>query len=320
MYNRFFRLSKSPFTMAPDPGFLFLTAQHREAVAGLTYAILNRKGMVVLIGDAGTGKTTLLARVLQYLPSSQIQSSVILHTTLSPDDFLEMAMLDFGIAEVPASKARRLAALQQFLLRCHREGKIATLIVDEAHKLAPEVLEEIRLLGNFDYADRKLLQIVLLGQNELARVLNRDDLRQLKQRIAVRLHLKPIGASEVEQYMQYRWRLAGGTQFPFSAEAVESVARYSQGIPRLINAVADNALLMAFSEESAAVTAAHVMEAVMDLDLSEGRKLERIMQPAVPETPLPARMAPLRVPGLAAVGASRSSLLMRWAGKLGLAN
>src|ERR1700733_1740666 len=175
MYTAFFGLTKMPFNMTPDPAFLFLTEQHREALAGLTYAILDRKGFLALSGMAGAGKTTLLAWVLEKLPVTKVRSSVILNPTLTPSEFLELAMLDFGLTDIPTSKAHRLWSLQKFLLAGQREGKVSVLIVDEAHKLSPEVLEEIRLLGNFECADEKLLQVVLIGQSELDEVLNRPD-------------------------------------------------------------------------------------------------------------------------------------------------
>jgi len=152
MYKEFFGLQKLPFNLTPDPAFLFLPAKHREALAGLTYAVLERKGFVVLSGDAGTGKTTLLSSVLNHLPADRVQSSIILNPTLTTSEFLEIVLLDFGIEDVPLSKAQRLWRLQEFLLRVYREGQLAILVVDEAHKLSLEVLEEIRLLGNFEYA------------------------------------------------------------------------------------------------------------------------------------------------------------------------
>lgn len=146
MYKEFYGLAKKPFNMTPDPAFLFLTKQHSEALAGLSYAIVERKGLLVLSGVAGCGKTTLLAWVLGRLPVTQVQSSVILNPMLKPDEFIEMAMLDFGMTAIPESKARRLWMLQNFLVQGQREGKINVLIVDEAHKLSVDLLEEIRLL------------------------------------------------------------------------------------------------------------------------------------------------------------------------------
>src|SRR4051794_14538934 len=173
MYLSFFGLHSHPFNMTPDPACLFLTNQHREAFAGLAYTILNRRGFGVLTGDAGTGKTTLLTKVLASMPTNKVSISMVFHPTLSPDDFLEMVLLHFGVSEVPATKARRLSSLHSFLMETHRQGRVATLIVDEAHKLSRELLEEIRLLGNFDYTDQKLLQILLVGQTELDDVLAR---------------------------------------------------------------------------------------------------------------------------------------------------
>ena len=269
MYNQPFGLRKNPFNMTPDPAFLLMTAQHREALVGLTYAILQRKGFVVLTGEAGTGKTTLLVRVLQFLPANRLQFSVILNPTLTPSEFLEMVLLDFGIADVPSSKAQRLWKLQNLLLDGQTKGKVSALIVDEAHKLSPEVLEEIRLLGNFEQVEQKLLQIVLVGQGELDENLNRDDLRQLKQRIALRLSIGPLAAAEVGQYIRYRWSVAGGAQPPFTPGAIDLVGEISRGIPRLINSVCENALTFAFSEGRTEVDRPHVEAAAIDLKLRE---------------------------------------------------
>jgi general secretion pathway protein A len=284
MYTEFYGLTKKPFNMTPDPAFLFQTEQHREALAGLSYAILDRKGFLVLSGTAGTGKTTLLAWVLQKLPCDRVQSSVILNPTLTPSEFLELAMLDFDIPNVPESKAQRLWKLQKFLLKGKQEGKINVLIIDEAHKLSPEVLEEVRLLGNFEYGDEKLLQVLLLGQRELDDVLNRPSLWQLKQRISVRLSLDALSATEVERYIHHRWCVAGGKRLaPFSPGAIAGVTKYSQGIPRLINSICDNALMLAFAEEAASVTAEHIESVATDLQLIE----KPAPQPSPPPPAMP---------------------------------
>jgi general secretion pathway protein A len=253
--------------MTPDPAFLFLTEQHREALVGLTYAILQQKGFVVLTGEAGTGKTTLLARVLQFLPANRLQFSLILNPTLTTSEFLELALMDFGLNYVPSSKAQRLWLLQNLLGEGRQKGKITALIVDEAHKLSPDVLEEVRLLGNFEEADHKLLQIMLVGQSELDDNLNRGDLRQLKQRIAVRLNIGPLDASDVGLYIKHRWLVSGGTVHPFSPAAVEAVAAASRGIPRTINCLCENALTLAFGEGAQQVALAHVEAAARDLQL-----------------------------------------------------
>ena len=232
MYAAYFRLTKLPFTMTPDSRTLFLTAQHREAVAGLAYAILNRKGLLVLTGEVGTGKTTVLSRVLNFLPPERVNLSIVRHPTLTPDEFIEMVMLDFGIPSIPESKAQRLLLLEKFLLDTHAKGRTAALIVDEAHKLSRQAMEEVRLLGNFDRADQKLLQIVMAGQSELDELLRREDLRQLKQRVAVRVTLKPLPASEVESYIAYRWTAAGGKpEHPFNAASIDAIYRWSEEFP-----------------------------------------------------------------------------------------
>jgi type II secretory pathway predicted ATPase ExeA len=268
MYTQFFGLAKEPFSMSPDPAFLYLTSQHRETLAGLMYSILDRKGFIVVISDAGTGKTTILVKVLQSMPAGRIQSAVVFNPTLTPAEFLELLLLDLGIEEVPASKAQRLTVLLRLLLEARAQGRVVALIVDEAHRLSPEVLEEIRLLGNFENQDGKLLQIVLLGQNELGDLLNQENLRQLKQRVALRFALGPFSEPDAENYVRHRWNKAGGAgEPPFTPDALRAVARWSRGIPRTINAICDNALLLAFAESSRLVRNSHVKQAVKDLDL-----------------------------------------------------
>jgi general secretion pathway protein A len=327
MYQSFFRLTKEPFAMTPDPAFLFLTGAHREALAGLSYAVLGGKGFVVLTGDAGTGKTTLLTKMLRSIPPARATFSVVLNPSLSPDEFLELALLDFGIAQVPSSKAQRLILLRDFLSESRKQGRISVLVVDEAHKLAPSVLEEIRLLSNFELADAKLLQIVMAGQNELTNVLNRQDLRQLKQRISVRLTLPALSRIDVEHYVQHRWTKAGGAQaHPFTPEALAQIAHWSTGIPRLVNVLCDNALVIAFGEGAASVTAKHVAEVAADLDL-RARPATRAALPL--RAPAAGDAAVENANGHPAVGVfpsieryvperAKPSRLTRWAEKLHL--
>ena len=298
MYKEFFGLRKFPFQLTPDPDFLYVTAQHREALAGLTYAIMARKGFVVLIGNAGTGKTTLLTRIMHHLPATRVQSSVIVNPTLTPSEFLEAALLDFGFQNIPSSKAQRIVALQSFLWKGHREGRTSALVVDEAHKLTPEVLEEVRLLGNFEASDEKLLQIVLVGQTELGDLLNGEGLRQLKQRIALRLVLEPLPEPEVELYIAHRWMKAGGTASPFTADAIAAIAQGSKGIPRVINGICDSALIEAFADGSASVEFGHVLTVCRELCLAEP-VLPRAAQ--APLSPAPVVAAP--VDGLSAARA-----------------
>lgn len=313
MYDRFFGLNRQPFNLTPDPAFLFLTPQHREALVGLTYAILQRKGFVVLTGEAGTGKTTLLARVLHFLPATRVQFSIILNPTLTPSEFLELALLDFGIKDIPTSKAQRLWKLQNLLFHYRSQGKVSALILDEAHKLSPEVLEEVRLLGNFEETDQKLLQILLVGQSELEDNLNREDLRQLKQRIALWLRISPLAPSDVQQYIRYRWLIAGGTQPPFSADAVDRIADKSCGIPRLINSLCENALTIAFGEGAAEVDKRHVLTAARDMKLGDMDEQDVPAQQDFEPTPIEREEFPtLEVYN----GASRQSLWTRWTQKV----
>lgn len=274
MYKDYFGLQKLPFNLTPDPAFLFLPAKHREALAGLTYAVFERKGFVVLTGDAGTGKTTLINSFFSRLPADRVDSSVILNPTLTASEFLESVLLDFDIPDIPGSKAQRLWKLQEFLARTHHQNRFAVLVIDEAHKLSLEVLEEIRLLGNYEGAADKFLQILLLGQSELDDLLNRQDLRQLKQRIALRLYIDPLGAAEVQQYIRFRWAKAGGGETPpFTTDALAGIVQWSQGIPRLVNSLCDSALLLAYGDESPLVGLDYVRAAATNLALSDSAGL-----------------------------------------------
>jgi general secretion pathway protein A len=280
MYNDFFGLKTLPFNLTPDPKYLYVSAKHGEVLAGLNYAIQQRKGFVVLTGDAGTGKTTLLSSIFNRLPAGQVQSSILLNPILTPSEFLEFVMLDFGMGSVPVSKAQRLWKFQEFLLQTYREKRIAVLVIDEAHKLGIDVLEEIRLLGNFEYGADKFLQIVLLGQCELDDLLDRQDMRQFKQRVALRMYIDPLAGSEIGDYIRFRWTKAGGTEIPFTPDAVDGIARFSRGIPRLVNSICDGALLAAYAEGRRSVTAPAIRETCTNLGLE-----------AAP-APMPSRLQP----------------------------
>jgi len=266
MYESYFTLNNCPFKMSPDPRSLMFTPSHREALAGLMYGILNGKGFITLIGDAGTGKTSLLRRVLQ---ATDANKCFIASPNVPASEFTKLVMVGFQIDPIPNTKVEQLMQLEQYLKQSHRNGKLCVLVIDEAQQLSQELLEEIRLLTNIEDPDEKLLQVVLAGQSTLRDSLNRPDLRQLKQRIAVRLTLSPLsGPREVEEYMRHRWVLAGGAgAVPFSTEAIESIARYSSNIPRTVNVICDNALLLAYSQSTRLVTVQHVNEAAMELDL-----------------------------------------------------
>jgi general secretion pathway protein A len=268
MYEKYFGLNKSPFLMTPDPSALLLTAAHREALAGLSYGALNRKGFVVLTGEAGTGKTTLVRRLLELGAEADARCSVVFNPLLTPAEFLELLLINFGVRNLPASKALRLVKLEQLLNETHAAGKAAVLIVDEAHKLSYEVFEEIRLLTNFETSEQKLLQIVLSGQPELTRVLSHPNLWQLKQRIAVRVHIDPLHPEDVRAFIQHRWTRAGGAMpHPFTEEAISLIALWSQGIPRLVNSLCDNSLMQVIGQNGKTVGADEIAQVIVDLDL-----------------------------------------------------
>jgi general secretion pathway protein A len=270
MYEEFFHLSKPPFSMTPDPEFLFLAPTHREALAGLMFTVLGRRGTAVLTGEVGTGKTTLLRKLIQSVPAGKVQFCSVFSTNVPPADFFELILIGFGLQVDGLGKAQRLLKFWEFLMACDEEGKTPVLLVDEAHKLSAELLEEVRLLMNFETAERKLLQVVLAGQNELRDLMRREDLRQLRQRVSVRLDIVPLEPLEVEQYMRHRWHQGGGNgNFPFNSEAVSLVAASSHGIPRVMNAICDIALLRAYTSENAAIGPDTVREALGVLELSD---------------------------------------------------
>ncbi len=321
MYTEFFGLQKLPFNLTPDPAFLYLPPKHREALAGLTYAVLERKGFAVLTGDAGTGKTTLINSVLNRLPAERVETSIILNPTLTASEFLEIVMLDFDIPDVPASKAQRLWKLQDFLARTHHQNRYAVLVIDEAHKLSLEALEEIRLLGNYESASEKFLQILLLGQPELDTLLNRRDLRQLKQRLSLRLYIDPLTPSEVQQYIRVRWAKAGAHEAPpFSPDALNMIAQWSQGIPRLVNSLCDSSLLMAYGDESPLVGSNYVRDAAANLGLFEALSTFAADAPSPRLGPVELPQEDSYTPKRESYGAPKtnSSLMKRLSEKFGL--
>jgi general secretion pathway protein A len=322
MYERFFQLEKTPFSMVPDANCVHLTPQHADVVSGMVFGVLDRKGYLVLTGEAGLGKTTALVALSQLLIQGNVHSSLIFNPILTANEFLEMAMLNFGFEQVPSSKAQRLKMLENFLIRSDADGKVLALIVDEAHKLSPELLEEVRLLGNFQAPDHKLLQIVLVGQNELNDRLNLPELWQLKQRIAIRLSLKRLDRDGVGEYVRFRWGKAGTSPLPFTERALDGIAGWSNGIPRLINAICDNALVIAFSQATHAVDAPQVREACVELDLPTPPITFRTQPPVPPRVGLRPVQPPLQVPRQDAErlltsltwSDSKPSLLKRWLG------
>jgi general secretion pathway protein A len=250
MYRKFFGLRENPFNVNPDPRFLFQTQETQEALACLTYGVYRRKGFVLLTGEVGTGKTTLLNKLLDWTRGQRLATAFITNPRLEVDQFLDFMMTDFGIPCGSRLKSQVLLRLNQWLLERYRAGENAVLIVDEAQNLSPDVLEEIRLLTNLETSTEKLIQIVLAGQPELETKLNQARLRQLRQRITLRCKTRPLTLEQTRGYIQERLRIAGANGAPiFAPEAIEVVYRYSCGIPRVINLVCEHGLITAFAEE-----------------------------------------------------------------------
>jgi len=268
MYNAFFGFSESPFNLSPDPSFLFRSAQHEEVLANLIYGVQSRKGFVVLSGEVGTGKTTMLECLRDFLASQQVAYASIFNSRLTPDQFFEMMAYDFDLRCQRTSKTEVLFALNQMLLDRANQGRNTVLIVDEAHNLEWEVLEEIRLLGNLENRRGKLLQIILAGQQELDRKMEAPEYRQLKQRIALRCVLRPLQMQESIDYINTRMALAGmKDQEVFPPEILAEIHYRAQGIPRLINAICDNLLLTAFAMETKVTTMEMLDEVTNDMRL-----------------------------------------------------
>ena len=266
MYLEFYGLTEPPFDITPNPRFLFYSAKHREAFNHLLYGIRERKGFVQMTGEVGAGKTTLCRAMLEQL-DGQYATALILNPIMSPDELMKAVAVEFGLSVKGMDRLDTLGAINQFLLKQVEGGKDAVLIIDEAQDLTDELLEQVRLLSNLETDNRKLLQIVLLGQPELRARLNNHRLRQLRQRITVRYHLLPLTRHEVARYVQHRLHVSGGNGTPyFTRPALWRVHRYSQGIPRLVNAVCDKALLAGYVQNSETIGFGMVGRAIRELE------------------------------------------------------
>lgn len=270
MYRPFYGLLRSPFEMTPDPAFLYLGEAHREGLATLVYGVRARKGFVLLTGEVGTGKTTLLHALLSQLDANTT-AAFLFNPKLEPLDFFRVLFDEFGIEEPCRTKADYLLALNRFLIARLEKGLPTLLIVDEAQNLSPEMLEEIRLLSNLETPTSKLIQIMLVGQPELNEMLRRPDLRQLRQRIVLRHHLRPFDEKETAAYVEERLRLAGYTGSGiFDRGALREIHEVTGGIPRLMNIVCDGALLLGFGRELPVIGRAQIREVAQDLELPAG--------------------------------------------------
>jgi general secretion pathway protein A len=269
MYKEFFGLRANPFNVNPDPRYLFLTRHTEEALACLTYGIQSRKGFVLLTGEVGTGKTTLINKLLEWLRLQQVATAFIFNSRLNVPQFLDYMMTDFGIPIESKSKSQILLKLYNWLLDRYRAGETAVLIVDEAQNLIDEVLEEIRLLTNLETFTEKLLQIVLVGQPELELKLRQPHLRQLRQRLTLRAKTHPLTLDETYAYVSQRLRIAGSNGQPvFQPEALAAVHRYAGGIPRVVNLLCEHALVSAFVDQQHLVSAAVVEAVARDFDMT----------------------------------------------------
>ncbi|RKY31893.1 MAG: ATPase [Candidatus Omnitrophota bacterium] len=249
MYTKFYGLNERPFNVTSDPAFFYLSRKHQEALAHLYYGISQRKGILVVTGEIGTGKTTLCRFFLNKI-SENIKTAFILNTFFSTNELLEAIVKDFGITAWQRSSLSFINELNKFLLKESRNGNNVVLIIDEAQNLSEEQLEQVRLLSNLETEKDKLIQIVLSGQPELHQKLNLHSLRQLNQRIMVRYHISSLEEDEVRSYIEHRLQIAGSSnELHFNDEAVSKITSFSKGVPRLINILCDRALLAGFVEE-----------------------------------------------------------------------
>jgi len=285
MYKAFFGFTKSPFNMSPDPAFLFRSVQHEEALANLIYGVQSRKGFIVLTGEVGTGKTTMLECLRDFLNAQQIAFASLFNSRLTVAQFFELLAYDLDLRCNRLSKTETLLSLNNMLLERANVGRTTVLIVDEAHNLEWDVLEEIRLLGNLENRKGKLLQIVIAGQEELDRKLDAPEFRQLKQRISLRCALRGFDLDETVAYVNSRMARAGlKDQTVIPPQLLEEIHYRAQGIPRVINAICDNLLLTAFAMESRVATLEMLDEVTADMRLEYPSQ-----RPFRPDTDFPHR-------------------------------
>jgi general secretion pathway protein A len=292
MYQEFFGLRELPFNLSPDPRYLYLTARHSEALANLQYGISARKGLTLLIGEAGTGKTTLVRAALESKACRSAHALYLTNPTLTRGEFLEFLADGFALGgSASASKVSLLKHLEGELLDRRQRSIVTTLIVDEAQSLPYELLEEVRLLANIETNTEKLLPVVLAGQPELADRLNEPSLRQLKQRVALRCTLGPLTCEETVAYITSRIRHAGGERSAiFTTEAIQLVYRHARGIPRSVSVICDNALVSGYALQQKPVGPAIVQEVCRDFDFRATTEAPVTPQPRVSPVPVEARV------------------------------
>lgn len=272
MYQNFFGLHEKPFSIAPDPRYLYMTDQHREALAHLLFGIGDEGGFILLTGDIGTGKTTICRSLLNQLPDNA-DIAFIVNPRLSVNELLQSICDELGVEYTDSSSVKVLVdGLNQFLLEGYASGRNTILIIDEAQNLADEVLEQLRLLTNLETSEKKLLQLILLGQPELNDKLAQDNLRQLAQRVTARFHLQPLSADETTAYIKHRLHIAGFRGELFSRAALKHIHNESRGVPRLVNVICDRSMLGAYTKDSIDIEYPIVLEACKEVLGREGRK------------------------------------------------
>jgi type II secretory pathway predicted ATPase ExeA len=301
MYERFYGLRERPFDLLPNPKYLYLTARQREALSNLQYGLSVPRGLTLLVGEAGTGKTTLIQAALAELDRNSIECVLVSNPTLTRDEFYEYLATGFNLgAGAAQSKTRFLFEFRRHLQERHAAGGLSAVVLDEAQSLPYELLEEVRLLSNIETATVKLLNVVLVGQPELADKLNEPGLRQLKQRISLRCQIEPLSFQETAAYIAGRLRIAGGNPAAiFSREAILAIHDASGGVPRLVNVICDNALIGGFAAETRPVLRATVDEVCRDFDLRAAAPAFGSTLPNSPLSERPDRLnADSTVPGL----------------------
>jgi type II secretory pathway predicted ATPase ExeA len=275
MYRQFYGLSSNPFEVSPDPFFFYPTPRHTEALANLTYGVLRRRGFVVVTGEVGTGKTLLVRCLLEALTKNRVSFAYIYNPIISVPEFFTHLIDDLGLPSTGCTKIQALSRLNDYLVNRSSKDLTTALVVDEAQLLSWELLEEIRLLTNLETTKHKLLQIVLVGQPEFAQKLDSQQLRQLKQRVGLRCELKPLKSDELKRYIHRRLELAGANAHSaciFPDETIALIQDFSRGIPRLVNTLCENSLLLGFWYRQPQISSEIVLEVATDLRLDTSRK------------------------------------------------
>ncbi|MBW2647257.1 MAG: AAA family ATPase [Deltaproteobacteria bacterium] len=275
MYTKFYGLKFKPFELLPDPRFLYVSKNHDLALTHLEYGITDNKGFIVLTGDVGTGKTTLINFFLSKI-TTDVNTALIFNTNLDPTTFLEMVVKDFGVNTADTRRSTLYDSLYQFLLDEHIHGRRSVLIIDEAQNMPQETLEEVRMLSNFETEDSYLLQIILAGQPQLRRRLNDPELAQLTQRISVYYHLAPLDRPEVARYIEHRLKVTGYTASDplFTSKAIEKIYKYTNGVPRLISSICDTALVYGYADEIKTIDENIIEKVIKNRGLDPGIQYE----------------------------------------------